>query len=85
MSLLLKRLYGGGLTKGLPYGTSFGELKLEAVWGPAVSARFEGASTIGAATTGARYRLKSLRKPVRSILSSNRWFIAAKAIRPSWI
>jgi hypothetical protein len=35
----------------LPYGTDFGELKLEAVWGPAVSARMEGALTIGVATT----------------------------------
>jgi hypothetical protein len=35
----------------LPYGTDFGKLKLEAVWGPSVSARFEGAVTIGVATT----------------------------------
>ena len=35
----------------LPYGTEFGELKLQAVWGPSVSARFEGALTIGVATT----------------------------------
>jgi hypothetical protein len=41
----------------LPYGTSFGELKLEAVWGPAVSARFEGAPTIGVTTTNGALRL----------------------------
>ena len=35
----------------LPYGTEFGELKLLSVWGPSVSARFEGALTIGVATT----------------------------------
>ena len=35
----------------LPYGTEFGQLRLEAVWGPAVSARFAGAPTIGVATT----------------------------------
>jgi NRPS condensation-like uncharacterized protein len=35
----------------LPYATEFGELKLQAVWGPSVSARFEDALTIGVATT----------------------------------
>jgi hypothetical protein len=35
----------------LPYGTDFGQLRLEALWGPAVSARFEGAPTVGVATT----------------------------------
>jgi hypothetical protein len=35
----------------LPYGTEFGELKLQALWGPSVSARFEGALNIGVATT----------------------------------
>jgi hypothetical protein len=34
----------------LPYGTEFGELKLQALWGPAVSARFEGALNLGVAT-----------------------------------
>jgi hypothetical protein len=34
----------------LPYGTQFGELKLQAVWGPSVLARFEGALNIGVAT-----------------------------------
>jgi NRPS condensation-like uncharacterized protein len=35
----------------VPYGTEFGELKLQSVWGPSVSSRFEGALTIGVATT----------------------------------
>jgi hypothetical protein len=35
----------------LPYGTDFGQLRLKALWGPAVSARFEGALTVGVATT----------------------------------
>ena len=35
----------------LPYETEFGELKLEAVWGPAASMRMEGAQAIGVATT----------------------------------
>jgi hypothetical protein len=34
----------------LPYGTEFGQLRLETVWGPAGSARFEGATTVGVAT-----------------------------------
>ena len=34
----------------LPYCMEFGQLRLETVWGPAVSARFEGAPTIGVAT-----------------------------------
>ena len=34
----------------LPYGTEFGQLRLETVWGPAASARFEGATTVGVAT-----------------------------------
>ncbi|MBV8482860.1 MAG: hypothetical protein JO077_08355 [Verrucomicrobia bacterium] len=35
----------------LPYGTEFGDLKLQALWGPSVSARFQGALNIGVATT----------------------------------
>jgi hypothetical protein len=34
----------------LPYGREFGQLRLETMWGPAVSARFEGATTVGVAT-----------------------------------
>ena len=34
----------------LPYGMEFGQLRLETAWGPAVSARFEGVTTIGVAT-----------------------------------
>jgi hypothetical protein len=34
-----------------PYATQFSALKLETVWGPAVSARFQGVPTIGVATT----------------------------------
>jgi len=34
----------------LPYGTQFGELQLQAVWGPSVLARFEDALNIGVAT-----------------------------------
>jgi hypothetical protein len=41
----------------LPCGTDFGELKLDAVWGPAVSARFERTPTIGAVTTNGALRL----------------------------
>jgi len=35
----------------LPFGAKFGQLRLETLWGPAVSARFEGVPTIGVATT----------------------------------
>jgi hypothetical protein len=35
----------------LPYGTEFVGLKLQALWGSSVSARFEGALNIGVATT----------------------------------
>ena len=41
----------------LPYGTEFGQLRLETVWGPAVSARFEGATTVGVATANGALRL----------------------------
>ena len=34
----------------LPFETEFGHLRLETIWGPAVSARFEGAPTVGVAT-----------------------------------
>lgn len=53
----------------LPYGTDFGELKLEAVWGPAVSARMEGGHTIGVATTnGALCLLETSFTPTRALL-----------------
>jgi hypothetical protein len=53
----------------LPYRTDFGELKLEAVWGPAVSARIEGALTIGVATTnGAICLLETQFNPTESHL-----------------
>jgi hypothetical protein len=35
----------------LPYETDFGQLRLETIWGPSVSARFAGVPTIGVATT----------------------------------
>ena len=41
----------------LTYGTDFGQLRLEALWGPAVSARFEGATTVGVATANGALRL----------------------------
>jgi NRPS condensation-like uncharacterized protein len=54
----------------LPYRTDFGELKLEAVWGPAVSARIEGALTIGVATTnGAICLLETRFNPTESLLN----------------
>ncbi|MFY9985767.1 MAG: condensation domain-containing protein [Chthoniobacterales bacterium] len=41
----------------LPFGSDFGQLRLDAIWGPAVSARFAGAPTIGVATTNGSLRL----------------------------
>jgi Phthiocerol/phthiodiolone dimycocerosyl transferase C-terminus/Condensation domain len=41
----------------LPFGSDFGRLRLDAIWGPAVSARFAGAPTIGVATTNGSLRL----------------------------
>lgn len=41
----------------LAYETDFGKLKLEAVWGPAVSARAVGAHTIGVTTANGSLRL----------------------------
>jgi hypothetical protein len=35
----------------LRYGTTFGGLRLDAIWGPVVFAGFEGAQTIGVTTT----------------------------------
>jgi len=45
----------------IPYASDFGRLKLEAVWGPAVSARFEGVPTIGATTTNGTLSLLETR------------------------
>jgi hypothetical protein len=53
----------------LPYETTFGELRLEAVWGPAVSARFEGARTIGVATVnGTLSLIETSFSPAESLL-----------------
>ena len=41
----------------LPFGPKFGHLRLDAIWGPAVSARFAGAPTIGVTTTNGALRL----------------------------
>ena len=41
----------------LPFGSGFGQLRLEAMWGPAVSARFKGAPTVGVTTTNGALRL----------------------------
>jgi NRPS condensation-like uncharacterized protein len=62
----------------LRYGTDFGELKLEAVWGPAVSAHLEGGVTIGVATANGAIclletsfnRTESLLKVTEKILAS---------------
>jgi hypothetical protein len=54
----------------LPYGTEFRELKLEALWGPSVSARFEGALTIGVATTNGALCLLETRFGADSLLET---------------
>jgi hypothetical protein len=55
----------------LPYGTEFGELKLQAVWGPSVLARFEGALNIGVATmNGALCLLETRVNSSASLLES---------------
>jgi hypothetical protein len=55
----------------LPYGTEFGELKLQALWGPSISARFEGALNIGVATTnGALCLLETRVGPSASLLET---------------
>jgi NRPS condensation-like uncharacterized protein len=55
----------------LPYGTEFGELKLQALWGPSISARFEGALNIGVATTnGALGLLETRVGPSASLLDA---------------
>jgi hypothetical protein len=54
----------------LRYGSDFGELKLEAIWGPAVSIRIEGGLTIGVATTnGALCLLETSFSPTESLLN----------------
>jgi len=41
----------------LPFRSDFGQLRLEEMWGPAVSARFDGVPTIGVTTTNGALRL----------------------------
>jgi hypothetical protein len=53
----------------LRYETSFGELKLEALWGPAVSLGFVDVQTIGVATAnGALCLLHTSYEPTESLL-----------------
>jgi NRPS condensation-like uncharacterized protein len=55
----------------LGYPTDFGDLRLEAVWGPAVSARLVDAHTIGVATTNGSLRLlQTTFAPVGSLLET---------------
>jgi hypothetical protein len=55
----------------LGYQTDFGDLQLEAVWGPAVSARLVNAHTIGVATTNGSIRLlQTTFAPVGSLLET---------------
>ena len=55
----------------LPYGTDFGQLRLKAVWGPAVSARMVGGETIGVATAnGALRLLHTSFAPLESLLET---------------
>jgi hypothetical protein len=54
----------------LPYGTGFGELKLQTLWGPSVSARFEGALNIGVATTNGALCLLETRFGSDSLLET---------------
>jgi NRPS condensation-like uncharacterized protein len=53
----------------LRYETSFGELRLDAIWGPVVFAGFEGAQTIGVTTTnGTLCLLHASYTPAQSLL-----------------
>jgi hypothetical protein len=53
----------------LRYETSFGGLKLDAIWGPVVFAGFEGAQTIGVTTTdGTLCLVHASYTPVQSLL-----------------
>ncbi len=53
----------------LRYDTGFGELRLEAIWGPIVFAGFEGAQTIGVTTTNGRLcLLHASYTPAQSLL-----------------
>jgi hypothetical protein len=55
----------------IPYAIQFGALKLETVWGPSVSARFQGVPTIGVATTnGALSLLETRFAPSESLLET---------------
>jgi NRPS condensation-like uncharacterized protein len=55
----------------LGYQTDFGELRLEAVWGPAFSARLLDAHTIGVATTNGSIRLlQTTFAPLGSLLET---------------
>ena len=55
----------------LGYQTDFGELRLEAVWGPAFSARLPDAHTIGVTTTNGSIRLlQTTFAPLGSLLET---------------
>jgi hypothetical protein len=55
----------------LPFEAEFGELRLEALWGPSVFVGIEGEQMIGAATVrGAIHLLHSSHTPIASLLET---------------
>jgi NRPS condensation-like uncharacterized protein len=65
----------------LEYQTEFGELRLEAVWGPAFSARLLDAHTIGVATTNGAIRLvQTTFAPLGSLLETVEKILGAACV-----
>ena len=67
----------------LPFHTSFGDLKLTSLWGPAINLRAENGQTVGAATAnGSLCLLHTTSAPVPSLLELMEQFMVAACNHP---